>query len=52
MLEIDRKIYSFKIKEVWFSEYPFDVRDCDAVIFRECKIMWKWMVLIKKSLRR
>jgi len=37
MLEIDRKIYSFKIKEVWFSEYPFDVRDCDAVIFRECK---------------
>ena len=37
MLEIERKIYNFKIKEVWFSNYPFDIEYSDSIIFRECK---------------
>jgi len=27
----------FKTKEIWFSDYPYDVEDCDSVTFRECK---------------
>jgi len=37
LLEIDYKIHSFKIKEIWFSERPFEVRGQDAVIFKECR---------------
>jgi lipid II:glycine glycyltransferase (peptidoglycan interpeptide bridge formation enzyme) len=37
MLETERKAYFFKIKEIWFSDYPFDVKGYDGVIFRECK---------------
>ena len=33
--QIDKGI--FKIKEIWFADKPFDVKDCDAVIFRACK---------------
>ena len=27
----------FRVKEIWFSEYPFEVDDCDAVYFSECR---------------
>ncbi|NQE54742.1 hypothetical protein C5S29_14220 [ANME-1 cluster archaeon GoMg3.2] len=37
MLEIKRKRYRFKTKEIWFSDYPFDVEGYDSVIFRVCK---------------
>ncbi len=37
MLETERKAYFFKIKEIWFSDSPFDVKGYDGVIFRECK---------------
>lgn len=37
MLETERKAHFFKIKEIWFSDYPFDVKGYDGVIFRECK---------------
>ena len=37
MLEIKRKRYIFKTKEIWFSDYPFDVEGYDSVIFRACK---------------
>ena len=37
MLEITRKRYIFKTKEIWFSDYPFDVKGYDSVIFRACK---------------
>jgi lipid II:glycine glycyltransferase (peptidoglycan interpeptide bridge formation enzyme) len=33
--EIDRPI--FKIKSIWFSDYPFDVKNCSYVIFYGCK---------------
>lgn len=37
MLETERKAYFFKIKDIWFSDYPFDVKGYEGVIFRECK---------------
>lgn len=37
MLEINRKRYMFRVKEFWFSEYPFDVDNCDLVKFLDCK---------------
>lgn len=27
----------FRVKEIWFSEHPFDVDDCDVVEFSECR---------------
>ena len=36
-LEIDRTIYLFNTKEIWFSDGPHDVAGCHAVTFRECK---------------
>lgn len=36
-LEIERKRYTFKTKKIWFAEYPFEVKDCDAVTFYACK---------------
>lgn len=37
MIQIDSKKIIFKKKEVWFSDYPFDIGDCHSVIFRDCK---------------
>jgi len=37
MLEINKKRLIFKIKEIWFADYPFDVEKCDSVVFRGCR---------------
>ena len=37
MLTIEEKKFFFKKKNIWFSESPFDVTDCDAVFFFACK---------------
>lgn len=37
MLEIEKKKYIFTTKEIWFSNYPFDVKGYDSVTFRACK---------------
>lgn len=37
MLEIDKKKVIFKTKEIWFSDYPFDVVGYGRVSFRDCK---------------
>lgn len=37
MLEIKQQKSIFKIKEFWFSEYPFDVNGCHMVTFMDCK---------------
>lgn len=37
MLEIERKIYLFKIEDIWWADEPFDVNDCDGVTFHACK---------------
>jgi lipid II:glycine glycyltransferase (peptidoglycan interpeptide bridge formation enzyme) len=37
MLIIDRKILTFNIKEVHFSDYPQDIKDCDFLNFHYCK---------------
>lgn len=37
MLQIERKIYIFRTKEIWFSDYPFDVEGYDGVTFLACK---------------
>jgi hypothetical protein len=36
-LEVDRKRYVFRIKEIWFSDQPHDVAGCHRVIFRDCR---------------
>ncbi len=36
-LEILRKGRLFKRREIWFSDYPYDVPDCHSVTFRGCK---------------
>lgn len=37
MLEIDRRFYNFKRRDVWFSDRPFDVAGCQAVSFYGCR---------------
>jgi lipid II:glycine glycyltransferase (peptidoglycan interpeptide bridge formation enzyme) len=37
MLTIEKKILMFDIKEVHFSNDPFDVEDCDFLVFPFCK---------------
>jgi lipid II:glycine glycyltransferase (peptidoglycan interpeptide bridge formation enzyme) len=37
MLVIDKKILMFNIKEVHFSKNPYDIDDCDFLIFPFCK---------------
>ena len=37
MLEIEKKKFFFKTKEIWFCEYPFNVKEYHSVIFRGCK---------------
>lgn len=37
MLVMDRKRYIFRLKEIWFSDAPYDVEGCDSVLFRACR---------------
>jgi lipid II:glycine glycyltransferase (peptidoglycan interpeptide bridge formation enzyme) len=37
MLTIDKKILTFDLKEVHFSDHPHDIDDCDFLNFRYCK---------------
>jgi len=37
MLIIDRKILKFNIKDVHFSDYPQDIKNCDYLNFQYCK---------------
>ena len=37
MLEIIKKIGPFKTEQIWFADYPFDIKNVDRVIFRDCK---------------
>jgi lipid II:glycine glycyltransferase (peptidoglycan interpeptide bridge formation enzyme) len=37
MLVIDKKILMFKIKEVHFAKYPFDIDGCDFLTFPFCR---------------
>ena len=36
-LEIEIKKGLFKTKQIWFADYPYDVKGADRVIFRDCK---------------
>lgn len=36
MLEIDRELFVFKRKDIWFSDQPFDVRGYQSVVFYSC----------------
>jgi len=36
MLAIDRRFLAFRRKDFWFCERPFEVTDCDGVIFYSC----------------
>lgn len=37
MLEIERRRYIFKEKEIWFANFPFEVKGFDSVVFHSCK---------------
>lgn len=37
MLEMYRRIFLFKIKDIWWADEPYDVEGCDAVTFHACK---------------
>ena len=37
MLEINRNLFSFKIKEIWFAEHPYNIENCDSIFFKSCK---------------
>jgi hypothetical protein len=37
MLAIDRRFLAFRRKDFWFCKRPFDVADCDGVIFYSCR---------------
>ncbi len=37
MLIVDKKIFNFDTKEVYFSDYPFDIDGCDFLKFPFCK---------------
>lgn len=37
MLEFERKYLGFRIKEIHFSNHPYDVKGCDALFFFSCK---------------
>lgn len=36
MLEINKKKLFWKIKEIWFADSPFDVKNCDSLVFYNC----------------
>ena len=37
MLELNHQKNLFKYKQIWFSDYPFDVKGCSVAIFFACK---------------
>ena len=37
MLEIDKKKFFFKKKNIWFSNYPYDIPKVDALYFYACR---------------
>lgn len=37
MLEIERKLYRFKIKDIWWANEPYNIKDYDGVTFHACK---------------
>jgi hypothetical protein len=37
MLEIDRDLYSFRRKDIWFSNRPYDIDGYQGVVFYSCK---------------
>jgi hypothetical protein len=37
MLVLKQKVFLFNTQTIYFSEYPFDVDGCDAVLFASCK---------------
>lgn len=37
MLEIDKKTFIFKNKEIWFADCPYDIEGYDSVSFMACK---------------
>lgn len=37
MFEVDRKVYLFNIKDIWWADRPYDVDGCDGVTFHACK---------------
>jgi len=37
MLEVQRKRFTFRIREIWFADYPFEVSGSDSVLFLACK---------------
>ena len=37
MLSIDKKILMFNVREVHFSDKPYDIKNCDFINFRYCK---------------
>jgi len=37
MLVLDKKILTFKVKEIHFSDYPYDIGGCDALSFHFCR---------------
>ena len=37
LLCIETNRYIFKKREIWFSDYPFDIKNLDFIFFRSCK---------------
>jgi lipid II:glycine glycyltransferase (peptidoglycan interpeptide bridge formation enzyme) len=37
MLEIERKRYILKTKDIWFADFPYDIKGFSRVAFRDCK---------------
>jgi len=37
MITVDRKIFNFNVKEVYCSDYPFDIDGCDFLKYPFCK---------------
>ena len=37
MFSIDKKLFIIKVKEIYFSDYPYDVNGCQVVNFPFCK---------------
>lgn len=37
MLVVNKKIFGFALKDIYFSDYPFDIDGCDSLKFLLCK---------------
>jgi len=37
MLSTDKRTGLFNVKEIWFSDKPFDAKGCHAIVFKDCK---------------